>query len=71
MMQMQQRAFLASAVQQNLQIQQQLMQQSAALQQLLQSSVIGGASSPGQSAEEVQCYYLKQSLLNLYLIICI
>ncbi|XP_022668747.1 unconventional myosin-XV-like isoform X2 [Varroa destructor] len=52
MMQMQQRAFLASAVQQNLQIQQQLMQQSAALQQLLQSSVIGGASSPGQSAEE-------------------
>ncbi|KAH8037645.1 hypothetical protein HPB51_015079 [Rhipicephalus microplus] len=46
MMQLQQRAFLANAVQQNLQIQQQLMQQSAALQQLLQSSVVPAASPP-------------------------
>ncbi|GAB6020238.1 Unconventional myosin-XV [Chamberlinius hualienensis] len=36
MQQMQQRAFLASAVQQNLQLQQQLMQQNQTLQQLLQ-----------------------------------
>lgn len=46
MMQLQQRAFLANAVQQNLQIQQQLMQQSAALQQLLQSSVVPQGTSP-------------------------
>ncbi|XP_028967897.1 unconventional myosin-XV-like [Galendromus occidentalis] len=54
MMQLQQRAFLASAVQQNLQIQQQLMQQSAALQQLLQSTVIGGTMSPSEEGQSLQ-----------------
>lgn len=50
--QMIQRAFLASAVQQNLQIQQQLLQQNQALQQLLQTSVSPGSPSTGNSSDE-------------------
>ncbi|GIX67569.1 hypothetical protein CEXT_247881 [Caerostris extrusa] len=44
MIQLQQRAFLASAVQQNLQIQQHLMQQNQALQHLLSNSSVSPAS---------------------------
>lgn len=49
--QMIQRAFLASAVQQNLQIQQQLLQQNEALQKLLQTEAANSSSS-GNSASE-------------------
>ncbi|CAM1303396.1 Uncharacterised protein PB.4102, partial [Pycnogonum litorale] len=62
--QMFQRAFLASAVQQNFQIQQQLMQQNQALQQLIAGQLSTGPTSPpvqqlNQSAQQPGLLYVK------------
>ncbi|KAG1658544.1 putative ATP-dependent RNA helicase DDX5 [Nymphon striatum] len=65
--QMFQRAFLASAVQQNFQIQQQLLHQNQALQQLIAGNITPGPTSPpvmNQSSQPTSLLYVKTDQLN-------
>jgi hypothetical protein len=63
--QMLQRAFLASAVQQNLQIQQQLFQQNQALQQLLQTGPSGSSTNIAANASTLLGQHVSSSTPNL------